>query len=230
MNSQLPLSFANLPAKKDFTHYYVSEANRDTVESVRQCRDKLLFIHGALGTGRTHLLQAACRQMEMGRAAYLPLQDLSAWNPHRVLDRLDMYQLLCLDDLSSVIHHSHWQEALLILLKLCSDSDISIIMASDTPPQKMNIQLAELSARFNGGLVLELHPLNDSDKVNMLCRMATLEGFSLPPSVADYILRRAPRDMATLVEVLHQLDWQSLADKRRVTIPFVRQVMHDMRE
>ena len=43
--------------------------------------------------------------------------------------------------------------------------------------------------------------------------------------VADYLLRRCPRDMDSLFNLLNRLDQASLAAQRRLTIPFVRDLL-----
>jgi DnaA family protein len=52
-----------------------------------------------------------------------------------------------------------------------------------------------------------------------------LRGFELPDETAQYLLRRLPRDMATLCRFLDELDEASLAAQRRLTVPFVKEVM-----
>jgi len=50
-------------------------------------------------------------------------------------------------------------------------------------------------------------------------------GLELPEETAQYLLRRLPRDMATLYDWLDLLDVAALAAKRRLTVPFVREVL-----
>ncbi len=50
-------------------------------------------------------------------------------------------------------------------------------------------------------------------------------GLSLSDEVASFIVTRAPRDLAGLMEMLDRLDRASLARKRGLSIPFVKQVL-----
>jgi DnaA family protein len=54
---------------------------------------------------------------------------------------------------------------------------------------------------------------------------ARQRGFELPDDVAHYLLRRAPRDPASLFALLDRLDYASLAAQRKLTIPFVRELL-----
>ena len=48
---------------------------------------------------------------------------------------------------------------------------------------------------------------------------------SVPREVCAYLLRRYPRGLVYLVELLDRLDQHSLAMQRKITIPFVKSVL-----
>ncbi len=82
-------------------------------EAEDQWMDAVLYIWGSAGVGRSHLLQAACSRVEErgGRALYLPLAELSEYDPN-VLDDVEACDLLCLDDIQAVVGQARWEEAL----------------------------------------------------------------------------------------------------------------------
>jgi chromosomal replication initiation ATPase DnaA len=45
----------------------------------------------------------------------------------------------------------------------------------------------------------------------------------MPEAVSAYLLRRVPRDPATLFALLDQIDAQAFSAPRRLTVPFVRE-------
>jgi len=63
----------------------------------------------------------------------------------------------------------------------------------------------------------------------VLHRIAEDEGFELPPAAARYLIERSTRDLTALAQVLNQVASASLRDKRKVTLPLVRQVMAQQR-
>ena len=70
--------------------------------------------------------------------------------------------------------------------------------------------------------MLTLQPLDEEEQMAALQLRARLRGFELPDDAAQFLLRRLPRDMATLCAFLDELDEASLVAQRRLTVPFVR--------
>ena len=88
-----------------------------------------------------------------------------------------------------------------------------------------DIQLADLRSRLATGLIYQLETLDDTAKQQVLIVQAQARGLELPEEVAQYLLRHQSRDMRELIQLLQQLDKASMIEKRRLTIPFVRQVL-----
>ena len=72
---------------------------------------------------------------------------------------------------------------------------------------------------------MTLRPLDESEQIEALQLRARIRGFELPLETAQYLLRRLPRDMASLCGFLDRLDDASLAAQRPLTVPFVKAVM-----
>ena len=103
-------TFANYyPGANAVTLGYVEHA----CETEDQWMDSLLYIWGNPGSGRSHLLQAACLRVEErgGRALYLPLADLAKYGT-QLLDNVEFCDLVCLDDVEAVLGQPEWEEAL----------------------------------------------------------------------------------------------------------------------
>ena len=73
--------------------------------------------------------------------------------------------------------------------------------------------------------MLTLQALDESEQIAALQLRAQLRGFELPDETAQFLLRRLPRDMTRLYAFLDELDEASLVAQRRLTVPFVREVM-----
>jgi DnaA family protein len=72
---------------------------------------------------------------------------------------------------------------------------------------------------------LTLQPLEEPEQIAALQLRAQLRGLELPDETAQFMLRRLPRDMAHLYDFLDQLDQASLIAQRRLTVPFVKEVL-----
>src|SRR5207237_5037929 len=95
------------------------------------------------------------------------------------------------------------------------------VAAASVPPAQMTLR-EDLRTRLALGLVFEVRALADSDKAHALAVYANERGFRLSTDVIDYLLAHARRDMGSLVATLAALDRRSLATRRGVTIPLVR--------
>jgi DnaA-homolog protein len=87
----------------------------------------------------------------------------------------------------------------------------------------------DLRTRLGWGLVYEVLALADEDKAAALMTYAEHRGFRLSAEVIDYLLRHGRRDMPTLLGALSALDRLSLAAKRPVTVPLLKQWLRHQR-
>jgi DnaA family protein len=185
------------------------------------------FLHGAPGSGRTHLLQACCLVSEAQAAtfAYLPLADLRALPPTELLAGLEACALVCLDDLDAVLCEPAWEEAIFHLHNRLLQREASLLVAARLPPASLAVRLPDLLSRLQALLVLPLALPDDESLLSALVLRAHRRGMTLDEDVARYILSRAPRGMSELMAVLDLLDARSLAAGRRLSIPFVREAL-----
>ena len=190
-----------------------------------------VFLHGAPHVGKTHLLQALCA-LNAARgepSAYVPLRELSAMGPEVLLGHGHL-ACVCIDDMEAIAtrpdsERSAWERALFGLHQQLEEQQGHLVLASTLTPVASNIRLPDLASRLGGGLVLTLRALDDAGRVSALQLRARLRGCELPDEVAQFLLRRLPRDMALLCGFLDRLDSASLVAQRRLTIPFVREVL-----
>nr|WP_282450150.1 DnaA regulatory inactivator Hda [Microbulbifer sp. CAU 1566] len=190
--------------------------------------EQAIYLWGESGSGVTHLLQSVCQVAETaGRSfQYLPLADLIEADPQVILEGLEFLDLVCIDDLHLIEGRANWQTALFHLYNRLRDSGRQLLLGSRKSPRGLELGLADLQSRLQWGLTFQLHPLSDTDKLAALRQRSRLRGFDLPEDVAHYILHRAPRDTRALFALLEQLDRASLQAQRKITIPFVKQVLN----
>ena len=185
-----------------------------------------IYLWGPTGSGRSHLLQAACHEAAGAGslAMYLPLEEVLAHDAS-IFEGMEQFDLLCLDQLEVIAGDPAWEEALFHLYNRLGEHGGKLLVAATAAPRPLGIGLADLASRLGWGLVFQLHPLTDEDKQQMLQLRASLRGLQLSDDVARYILSRGARGMGELFEVLERLDQASLQAQHRLTIPFVKRVM-----
>ncbi|HSC83585.1 MAG TPA: DnaA regulatory inactivator Hda [Pseudomonas sp.] len=228
---QLPLG-VRLRDDATFANYYPG-ANAAALGYVeRLCEadagwtESLIYLWGGEGVGRSHLLQAACLRFEQRgeQAVYLPLAEVADYGPE-LLDGLDQSELVCLDDLDAVAGRADWEEALFHLFNRLRDSGRRLLLAATVSPRELPIQLADLQSRLTLALVFQLHSLSDEDKLRALQLRASRRGLHLTDEVGRFILTRGERSMSALFELLERLDQASLQAQRKLTIPFLKEVL-----
>jgi DnaA family protein len=193
--------------------------------------DSLDFIYlcGEQGCGKTHLLIACAEKVQQQgqRVMYLSLAELVETAEPAVLEALEQVDLLCLDDLEAVAGHRDWEVALFHCFNRLHDARGHLLVATQHNPANTRISLPDLRSRLATGLVYQLGSLADEQKQQALILQAQTRGLMMSDEVAQYLLRHYGRDMPALMAVLQQLDKASLQAKRRLTIPFIRQVLKD---
>ncbi len=224
MAAQIPLPLA-LTGSATFDTF-VAGANGALVETLRRGSEPFVYLAGGAGSGKSHLLQAACHAAHGagGRCAYLPLGSGPGLAPE-VLEGLEALELVCLDELEAVAGDPGWERALFRFYNAMRERGGRLYAAARAVPDALDVRLPDLASRLAWGPVFRLHPLADADLARALVLRARARGLELPPEVADYLLRRCPREPAALFALLERLDEASLAAQRRLTIPFVRRLL-----
>lgn len=185
----------------------------------------LTWICGPSGAGKTHLLQAICAVAGGSRrAGFVPLGELAALGVG-VLEGLPQLNCLCVDDLESVVGRLEWERALFTVLREFAEGGGSLVLAARSPPALLGWSLPDLASRCAAAAVFQLRPLDESEQRLALKLRARLRGLELPEETLRWLQRRFPRDMRRLCELLDTLDEAALAAQRRLTVPFIRDVL-----
>ena len=176
-----------------------------------------LYLWGAPGAGRSHLLQAAVLESRAhGRpASYLPAEQGGAL-------LVEQDQLIALDDVERL--DAEGQAALFRALIQAREARGSLILAGNAPPQRLALR-EDVRTRIGQALVFEIQPLTDDALGALLMQHALSRGFLLPADVIEYLLRHGRRDAPWLMGVLDALDTASLAQSRPVTLPLLRETL-----
>lgn len=176
-------------------------------------RETGLLLWGAPGTGRSHLLRATVR------AATVPA--LHCAEPALVpAEPPDAGALVAVDDVERA--DAAAQGRLFTLFNALQATGGHLVVTASAPPAGLPLR-DDLRSRLGWGLVYELQPLSDTDKGQALARYAQERGLRLPDEVIGYLLAHGRRDMGSLVATLAALDRYSLAAKRPVTVPLLRE-------
>jgi DnaA-homolog protein len=183
------------------------------------------WLCGPAGSGKTHLLQAACvLASERVRAGYFPLRELAALGSG-ALDGVTELDCICLDDVDQVAADAAWERALFGLHRELEERGGQLIAAARMPPALVGWGLEDLRSRFTASAVHPLQGLAEGELAQALELRARVRGLELPAATVRWLARRFPRDMRALYELLDTLDEAALVEQRRLTVPFIRSVL-----
>jgi DnaA family protein len=206
---------------------FVPGANREVFELIAGgpgSAPRVLWVWGRAGTGKTHLLQAACAAVAQrgGSASYIDL--VRAAEPGW-LEGCENLDLVCLDGLDAVAGDPSWNAAIFRLHTLMQDGVTRLYVTTTLPPAGLDFALPDLRSRLLAASVHQLLELDESGRAEALRLRAEQRGLELSSEGALYLVHRLPRDMHSLCAVLDRLDEASLVAQRRLTVPFLRQAL-----
>lgn len=174
-------------------------------------RESALYLWGAAGSGKTHLLRASGMRYHDG--ANDP--DLAGIAEHRGQYAVDHVEAL--SDAGQIV--------LFNLFNHLRATHGKLLTAGTQPPLQLKLR-EDLRTRLGYGLIHRLLPLTDAEQSAALATQAAARGLRLPPEALAYLLTRAPRDMRSLSALLAALDRYSLEQKRPITLPLLREVLN----
>ncbi len=193
--------------------------NSEIIAALRALPAAPVWIWGARGSGKTHLLQAVCAAA--AAAAYLPL-DRNFGLPPEALSGFEASGVVCVDDVDAVAGDLDWERALFRLFNASAELHTRLVFAASAAPRSLAWALEDWKSRAAACVVYQLQALDEAGRLDALRLRAAQRGLHLPHETAQYLLHRFARDLPSLLGLLDTLDEASLAAQRRLTIPFIR--------
>jgi len=194
--------------------------NSEVLAALRAAHATPIWLWGGHGSGKTHLLQAVCASAG-ATAAYFPLHR-AARLPPEALTGFERTAVLCIDDVDEVAGDQAWEQALFRLFNEAAELNTRLIFAAAVAPRQAAWSLNDWSSRAAACVVYQLRELDDAGRIEALRLRAAQRGLQLPHETSEYLLKRMPRDLPSLLGILDALDEASLVAQRRLTIPFIR--------
>ena len=175
-----------------------------------------MLLWGAPAAGKSHLLRAAVAlAQECGVAGRLVAHPGEVGDVASTTDAL-----VAIDRIDEANAASAAQ--IFTLYNALNERRGRLIAAARAPAAALQLR-EDLRTRLGWGLVYEVLPLADDDKPAALAAYAKERGFELSADVIDYLLRHGRRDMRSLLATLAALDRRSLATKRPITVPLLKE-------
>lgn len=185
-----------------------------------------IYLVGPAGSGKTHLALALCAAAEQaGRgSAYLPLQ-AAAGRLRDALEALEGRDVVALDGLDAIAGQRDDEVALFDFHNRARAAGVTLLYTATAAPDALGLVLPDLRSRLSQCGRIVLDALDDDGRGAVLRERAIRRGLALDEAAIDWLLTRTGRDLGGLVVLLDRLDRESLAAKRRITVPFLRKVL-----
>lgn len=215
---QLPLDLAHRPALSG-EDFLIAPCNQEAIAWLDRFPDwpaPFLVIYGESGCGKSHLVEVFC--MATGAKALKLHQD-----PYQSLGDA---RVATLDDLC--LHDETDQQALFHLYNHARETNARILITAQKPPSKWAIDLADLSSRMKSVPSVEIGPPDDQLMEAIMVKLFNDRQLKVDRAILSYLSVRMERSFRAAQKVVRAIDQQALAQKRKITLPLVREVLENL--
>lgn len=216
-----------------FANYIAGQKDALLVRALKEAshlkgeKNIVIWSESEKGSGLSHLMQACCHSAHQNSytAQYLPLPEIKSYDPAGIFEGLDELNVVCLDGLETVVGSLEWETSLFNLFNGLRERGGALLVAMHGSPSAVSFTLPDFRSRILGSVIYRLQGLNDEEKCQALIVLASRRGLEMSDDVARYICVRSSRNFSHLHGHLINLDKASLQQQRKLTIPFVKQVL-----
>ncbi len=193
-----------------------------------------LFIYGATGRGKTHLIQAIGNYFKKTRTnkkvLYVTSERFSvdyinavrAGHANNFKDQYRQYDVLIMDDVQFIANTEKTQEELFHLFNVMRDNNKQIVFSSDKHPALLPGLEERLKGRFASGMIAEIPEPDLESRLSIIRAKLESHGFSLPEDIITYIAENLRGNIREIEGVLNMIVCKSQLKGRGVSHADVR--------
>ncbi|RME74961.1 MAG: chromosomal replication initiator protein DnaA [Planctomycetota bacterium] len=199
-----------------------------------------LFIHGAVGLGKTHLLQAICHHL-LSEREDLSILYLSSDNfIEQLIDAIQQgglsrfrykyryIDVLVIDDIHYLANKEQTQEEFFHIFNNLYTSQKQIILSSDSPPKEIPSMQERLVSRFKWGVVAQIEPPPYETRMAIVRKKAMLRDKVFPNEVVEFIAKNFSRNIRELEGAVWKLESYSSLIGEEITLDLAKEVLQDL--
>ena len=231
MISQIPLGI-NLRDEATFESFYPGD-NDNIIEIVsnfivnQELDKRILVLTGVKDSGKTHILQSSCIKAEelSLTSIYLPLKQIKNISS-QYLEGIENLNFICIDNVEVIMGVDKCEAALLKFLTNVEYKNGKVLIAVAETDNELKFNNQKLVEKLSISYNQPIEPLNDEQKLEAINLRANLRGIGIDERVAKFLIRNCQTNLSGLFSHLDKLDKESLANQRKLTIPFVKDVLN----
>ncbi len=213
---QIPLPIGPAPLKTFDT--FVVGANAAAVAHLRALSVQAgapVYLWGASGGGKTHLLHALIRDVPSG---WFDSSTPAPWS------FTEDWSLIVLDGCEA-FDDAQQQSAFALFIDAASHGT-RVAASGSMPPVDLPLR-EDLRTRLGSGPVFAISPLGETEARAVLCQESERRGIVLSDDVMSFLMTRFSRDLKHLMALLDRLDEFALAEHRAVTVPLLKKLFEE---
>ena len=216
---QIPFSFPKFDFNK-FDFFHSNIVNRETIALIDNLfkfnyKDNRIYLWGPSAVGKTHILIATIKKfLNLNKEVI----DLSFIDDNDTFD-LGSIDLFFLDDIDRA--DGKIQNNLFNIFNMSENENAAIFITGNLPPNQMSLR-PDLRTRISQCLVLNLKELEDEEKKDVLLKRSYFMGINLKLEIIDYLVKNYNRNMHELIKLIEKIDKESIIQKKKITIPFIK--------
>ncbi len=228
MSIQFPLAF-EFQANQGFNTFFTA-SNQEIISQLQKlilgAGERQIFLHGEAALGKSHLLQACCQFAHQHgmNPFYYPFEE-KRLPSLSMLENLEDVKLVCFDNINEIIGNLDWEQAFLNFLNQDAENNNRLILTARINPKEIEVKLPDLKNSLNSGLSLKLTPLEQSEIITALIHKASYMGITISRKVGHFLVTHYASDLPSMWILLEQLDKATLSAQRKLTIPFLKQIL-----
>jgi chromosomal replication initiator protein len=228
-----------------FEHFVIGPHNRLAHAAAKAVADNPgraynpFFVHGGVGLGKTHLLQAICLKIvENNPSAVLYytscegfvtqyLESVANNEMAQFRHRFRDVDVLIIDDIHFLTKRDRSQEEFFHTFNALFQQQKQLILSSDAPPEEIPDLEERLISRFKWGLVAHIAQPDYETRTEILKNKARLRGLSMPDDVPAYIAQQIDKNIRELEGAITKLQLLSLVENAPISLDMARRAIGD---
>ena len=240
-----PPALSSLSPKYNFSNFVVGSSNQFAhaaalaVASLPAIAYNPLFLYGAVGLGKTHLLHAIgnkiCESSPGSRVRYISAESFTVDLIESIKkDKMPFFRkryrpldVLLVDDIQFIAGKERTQEEFFYTFNTLYESHKQLVISSDRYPKDIHNMEVRLQSRFESGLVADINPPDLETKVAILYKKAEIHQKTIPQDVAIFIAGNIKSNVRELEGFLLRVIAFSSFTHRKLDLGLAKEVLKD---
>jgi DnaA family protein len=155
---------------------------------------------------------------------FIPLAEVTSLETS-ILDSIESMDIICIDDLDAIKGFPEWEIALFNLINNSLISGCRLVFGTSQNPASINFSLSDLDSRIRKINSTEVFPINDANLQEAVKKISQFRSIRLGDKELNYLITYTERSIDSLINILNKLDDLSIEQKRKITIPLIKEII-----